>query len=422
MELVAKVRLQKNWKLKTKFRFTLRNPPLDKQRDFLKKYLAEHKSKCDRARKTYSLLAFSMLSLEQCLSTLKELGESHFLDLEFEPADWSVFDPQIDSPLDVVLHWRRPSDFLLPDFSQGLLDPQLFYETIEPNDVKPGVLGDEWFLSAVATLAERPALVERLFVGRDVNREGVYKVRVCKNGEWVEVTVDDMVPCYPEGEPLFASGQGNELWVMLLEKAYAKLHGNYYSLQSGLVHEALLDLTGCPTLCYDLSDDYVQHFIENGQFWDLLRYFDDESYLLSLTTPSTDDTSLPRNQSFTVVLIKDVFGNQLLNLRSPLQHFEWKGDWSEKSGKWTQKMRDAVGPVYVDGGGEDGTFWISYMDAVRTFKALNVCRVRNWEEVRIKGKFIRVQDIDDSNTEVVISKWYYSIDLHETTKIIIGVH
>lgn len=51
-----------------------------------------------------------------------------------------------------------------------------------------------------------------------------------------------------------------------------------------------------------------------------------------------------------------------------------------------------------------------------------MCRVKNWEEVRVKGKFIRVQDIEDPSVEVVLSKWYYSIDLHETTKILIGLH
>lgn len=53
----------------------------------------------------------------------------------------------------------------------------------------------------------------------------------------------------------------------------------------------------------------------------------------------------------------------------------------------------------------DGTFWISYQDCIKEFKALNVCRVKNWEEVRIKGKFIRVQDIEDDTVEVVLSKW-----------------
>lgn len=137
------------------------------------------------------------------------------------------------------------------------MDPAVFYETIEPNDIKPGVLGNEWFLSAVSILAERPALIDRLFITDKINQSGIYRVKFCKNGEWVTVTVDDYFPCYPEGEPLFARAHGNELWVMLLEKAYAKLHGNYYLLRGGFSHEALLDLTGCPTISYDLDDEYV---------------------------------------------------------------------------------------------------------------------------------------------------------------------
>ena len=133
----------------------------------------------------------------------------------------------------------------------------MFYEIIEPNDVKPGVLGDEWFLSAAALLAERPALIERLFITKELNSAGIYKLRLCKNGEWVTVTVDDFFPCYPDGEPVFAKCHGNELWVLLLEKAYAKLHGNYYLLRGGFVNEALLDLTGCPCVSYDIGDEYV---------------------------------------------------------------------------------------------------------------------------------------------------------------------
>lgn len=153
---------------------------------------------------------------------------------------------------------------MIPNFSEGLLEPNVFYETIEPTDVKPGILGNEWFLSALAILAERPALIERLFITKGYNESGVYRVKLCKNGEWVTVTVDDYFPCFPEGEPLFARNHGNELWVLILEKAYAKLHGNYYLLRGGYVNEALLDLTGCPSINYDLEDEYVQHFIENG--------------------------------------------------------------------------------------------------------------------------------------------------------------
>ena len=63
-----------------------------------------------------------------------------------------------------------------------------------------------------------------------------------------------------------------------------------------------------------------------------------------------------------------------------------------------------------------------FEDFTSLSKGVNVCRVKNWEEVRIKGKFIWVQNIDDSNIEVVLSKWYYSVDINEPTRVIIGIH
>ena len=40
------------------------------------------------------------------------------------------------------------------------------------------------------------------------------------------------------------SGTEGETWVPLIEKAYAKLHGDYQSLNGGLASEAIEDLTG----------------------------------------------------------------------------------------------------------------------------------------------------------------------------------
>jgi hypothetical protein len=96
--------------------------------------------------------------------------------------------------------------------------------------------------------------------------------------------VDDLFPCEPNGAPLFSSCMNGELWLMILEKAYAKVHGSYFLLKDGFVHEALMDLSGCPTASYNLKDDQVQHFISDGQFWELMKYFKTEGYLLSLST------------------------------------------------------------------------------------------------------------------------------------------
>jgi len=113
----------------------------------------------------------------------------------------------------------------------------------------------------VSSLAERPNLVKRLFITQEYQSNGLYRLRLAKNGQWQEVIVDDYIPCYPHGGPMFSRAHGDELWVMLLEKAYAKVHGCYKSLSGGLPVEAMMDLTGCPTTSFIFKEQRVQDLI-----------------------------------------------------------------------------------------------------------------------------------------------------------------
>jgi len=48
------------------------------------------------------------------------------------------------------------------------------------------------------------------------------------------MVIDDCIPCYEKGGPAFTQSKTNELWVLLLEKAYAKIHGSYDNIIAGL--------------------------------------------------------------------------------------------------------------------------------------------------------------------------------------------
>ena len=46
-----------------------------------------------------------------------------------------------------------------------------------------------------------------------------------------------------------------EMWVSLLEKAYAKYYGSYAALQTGFPHFALEDLTGCKSEALSIMEE-----------------------------------------------------------------------------------------------------------------------------------------------------------------------
>lgn len=139
-------------------------------------------------------LAADSVSVEDVKTACRAKGIT-FVDLDFPPAPSSLA-PGGDV---AKITWRRP-----PSFMEGPFD--VFVDMVEPNDIRQGNLGDCWLMCALSSLAEFPILVERLFPARGgdlarANEAGVYEVRICKNGEWRNVKVDDYFPCFPEGGP-----------------------------------------------------------------------------------------------------------------------------------------------------------------------------------------------------------------------------
>jgi hypothetical protein len=81
---------------------------------------------------------------------------------------------------------------------------------IEPGDILQGSIGDCYFLSAIAALAEFDFRIKNLFPHLELNGNGIYMARILYNGVLREVVVDDFVPVTPQGTPLFAKPAGGK--------------------------------------------------------------------------------------------------------------------------------------------------------------------------------------------------------------------
>ena len=108
-------------------------------------------------------------------------------------------------------------------------------------------------MSGVAALAEFPKRVEKCFVSKEKDEEGKYIVRLYDDGILKDIPLDDFFPW--DGKKFnFSHCKGNkenEIWVHLLEKAWAKICGSYAKSVAGFEYESLTALTGAPTITID---------------------------------------------------------------------------------------------------------------------------------------------------------------------------
>lgn len=70
---------------------------------------------------------------------------------------------------------------------------------------------------------------------------GLFVIRIFKNHQWIYVLVDERIPVdIKTRKPCFGRCLNiHEMWVPLIEKAYAKMHGCYENLISGYVDEGI---------------------------------------------------------------------------------------------------------------------------------------------------------------------------------------
>jgi calpain-15 len=119
-----------------------------------------------------------------------------------------------------------------------------------------------------------------MFLTKEPNDAGCYAIRFYLNGEEKVVVVDDYFPWFKQDKnfAFSRSTTDHEIWVLLLEKAWAKIFGSYQAIESGIAGEALPALTGAPAKVL-----WHMETKNKDELWKTLLDADRKNFVLSTT-------------------------------------------------------------------------------------------------------------------------------------------
>jgi calpain-15 len=173
--------------------------------------------------------------------------DGKFVDPEFPPIGMSISrSASEDDHLKET--FGKPNGKVL--WKRGCEVAQQLFDRVHPTDFMQGLVGDCWLLSGIAAIAEFPARIRRLFRETELSPTGRYHISIFDQttGCWSWIPVDDYIPYVLKGGQRFPLGvqpYGDELWLLLLEKACAKWFGGYANIHRGMGLDTLMVLTEC---------------------------------------------------------------------------------------------------------------------------------------------------------------------------------
>nr|XP_022332376.1 calpain-B-like isoform X9 [Crassostrea virginica] len=311
-----------------------------------------------------------------------------FEDPEFEAEDSSIFFSRAPPR---PFEWKRPHEICD--------NPVFIADGASRFDVQQGELGDCWLLAAIASLTVNQRLFAKV-VPPDQSFEdgycGLFRFHFWRQGEWVEVVVDDRLPTYYGQLTFMHSVDKNEFWSALLEKAYAKLEGSYESLKGGSTCEAMVDFTGGVSEFFDLRKAPPNLFsimLKASQRGSLMGCSIDADPN-QLEARLSNGLVMGHAYSITSVLLMDIETPSMsgkipmVRVRNPWgNEAEWKGRWSDQSREWSlipDSQKESMGLTFDD----DGEFWMSFDDFSKNFEKLEICNLGpdSLEEDELDGK------------------------------------
>eukprot|EP01029_Cantina_marsupialis_P017185 TRINITY_DN3858_c0_g1_i1.p1 TRINITY_DN3858_c0_g1~~TRINITY_DN3858_c0_g1_i1.p1 ORF type:complete len:951 (+),score=238.09 TRINITY_DN3858_c0_g1_i1:136-2988(+) len=287
--------------------------------------------------------------------------------------------------------WKRPDDMHIEKLS--------VVKMMNPHSITQTCVGDCSFVASLCISAAYEVRFKKKLISSIIypqnragepiyNPSGKYMVRLHFNGIARKIIVDDRLPVDHRGNLLCAySGNGRELWVSIIEKAYMKLHGGYDfpGSNSGV---DLYCLTGWLPEPVSFSDEKFkkertwQRLISGARYGDCLMTIATPT----LTTHEEESKGLVSGHAYAVLDAKEACGVKLLRVKNPWARQSWNGKYSANdSVNWTSALKRALQYDQMREMEKDnGIFWIDFDSVITNFAELFF----NWNTDLLKCKTV----------------------------------
>ncbi len=242
-------------------------------------------------------------------------------------------------------------------------------------------------------------IIKKLIIDININENGQYRIYINNKGIPTLIIIDDYFPCLKGTRlPLFVKCPHNNIWPMIIEKAFAKIYGSYYNLQKISTQEILemLLFYKVETIFIKLNYDYLWNVIltinkneirgiigtinedkndenEIGLLNNSSYYIDsvfeeiiDGKYyrLLKLKYPIIKNTQILNSISYKKNLINNIPINSCNN-------YKFKGKFSSNSYEWNDQL---IKKIKYDKNRDEilGFFYISFDDFIDNFSSITI--------------------------------------------------
>ena len=272
------------------------------------------------------------------------------------------------------------------------------------------------FLSAIIAMARYPELIKKLFLSENKNKNGIFGLKICKNGFLQEIVIDDFFPVLKPYLPninndintnninnitypyCFTHSKDNTLWAQILEKAFAKVYGSYEILLKKDIEDILKDLSFAPILILDsLSSDLALNLtLANENKWivmasagdtdashNLLKELDlkpDFNYeILEVFKLGIDDLT-----KLNYIQMNNLENVQIiLKIRNIWGKIDWEGEWSNSYKFWDDDLKKKL---HYDPDDEQ-VFYMNLRDFKNHFFKVKICKLlenSKYKSIKIK--------------------------------------